>query len=66
MLKYLPTVAMAFLAVLQLAKDWGAHQTTWRRAVVLVLILLLAAAGTVNIYYSDSRASKNKIAHHFP
>jgi hypothetical protein len=60
MWKYLPAIATAFLAALQLAKDWGAHQTTWRRAGVLLLILILAAGGAVNTYYS----SKNSATQH--
>jgi hypothetical protein len=56
MWKYIPTLATAFLAVLQLAKDWGAHQTTWRRAVVLSLILCLGVGGAINTYYSDRKA----------
>jgi hypothetical protein len=57
MWNYIPNVATVILAMLQLAKDWGAHQTTWRRATVLCLIVLLGAGGGINTYYSSKKAS---------
>jgi hypothetical protein len=57
MWNYIPNLATVFLAVLQLAKDWGAHQTTWRRAGVLCLIVLLGVGGTINAYYSRRNAN---------
>jgi hypothetical protein len=62
MWKYLPTLAAAFLASLQLAKDWGAHQTTWRRAGVLFLIMFLGIGGAVNTYYSEKNAALRHVA----
>ncbi len=58
MLNYMLPIAAAFLAALQLAKDWGAHQTTWRRVVVLSLIVLVGIGGALNNYYSGRKASK--------
>jgi hypothetical protein len=40
MFNYILPVAASLIALLQLAKDWGAHQTTWRRGAALVLIVL--------------------------
>jgi hypothetical protein len=57
MWSYVPALATVLLALLQLAKDWGAHQTTWRRAFVLALIVLLGMAGAVNTLYSSRRAA---------
>jgi multidrug efflux pump subunit AcrA (membrane-fusion protein) len=57
MLSYLPSLATVLLAVLQLAKDWGAHQTTWRRALVLVAIVLLGVGGSVSTYYANGRSA---------
>jgi hypothetical protein len=53
---YIPTLVTVFLAGLQLAKDWGAHQATWRRITVLVLIILLGIGGAVNTFYANKRA----------
>jgi hypothetical protein len=57
MWNYLLSLATVGLAGLQLAKDWGAHQTSWRRAAVLFLILLLGAGGAINTYYSGKRTA---------
>src|SRR5208282_1857445 len=56
MLNYLPSLATVLLAVMQLAKDWGAHQTNWRRVLVLVAIVLLGVGGSVNTYYASRRS----------
>jgi len=45
------------LAVMQLANDWGAHQSSWRRALVLVAIIVLGLGGAVNTYYSSRKAA---------
>jgi hypothetical protein len=55
MLNYLPSLATVLLALMQLFKDWGAHQTHWRRALVLVAIVLLGAGSAVSTYYSSRR-----------
>src|SRR5690349_15586501 len=52
MWNYVSPVIVAVLAGFQLAKDWSAHQTTWRRAVILILIVLLAIGGAINTYYA--------------
>jgi hypothetical protein len=56
MWNYVLPVGTALLAVLQLAKDWGGHQTTWRRVMVLLLIVALASGGAVNNFYTHLRA----------
>ena len=56
MLGYLPSLATVLLALLQLAKDWGAHQTHWRRASVLVAIMLLGVGGSVNTFYANRKS----------
>jgi hypothetical protein len=55
-LNYIPSLATVLLALMQLAKDWGAHQSNWRRAFVLVLIMLLGVGSAINIHYSSRRA----------
>ena len=57
MWNYILNLTTVFLAALQLAKDWGAHRTTWRRAAVLGLIALLGVGGTINAYYSGKKAA---------
>lgn len=57
MLNYLPSVATVLLAVMQLAKDWGAHQSTWRRALVLVAIMLLGTGSAINTFYSNRKSA---------
>lgn len=58
MWNYIPNLATVLLAMLQLAKDWSAHQTTWRRAGVLCFIALLGVGGTINTYYSTRNANQ--------
>lgn len=62
MWNYMPLVATAFLALLQLAKDWGAHQTTLRRALVLLFIVAFGVGGTVNTYYANKRVAAQHLA----
>jgi hypothetical protein len=57
MLNYVLPIAASFIALLQLAKDWGAHQTTWRRGAALLLIMLFGVGSAINIYYSSQRAA---------
>lgn len=57
MLNYFLPVAASFIALLQLAKDWGAHQTTWRRGAALILIVLFGVGSAINNYYSSQRAA---------
>jgi hypothetical protein len=61
MLPYLPSLATVALALLQLAKDWGAHQAHWRRALVLLAIMLLGVGGTVNTYYASKKSEAQRI-----
>jgi hypothetical protein len=56
-MNYVLNLATAFIAAFQLAKDWGAHQATWRRAAVLSLIVTLGVGGTINTYYAGKKAS---------
>jgi len=57
MLGYIPSIATVLLALLQLGKDWGAHQTHWRRALVLLAIMLLGVGGAINTYFSSKKAA---------
>ena len=61
MWKYVPTLATALIALAQLAKDWGAHQATWRRALVLSLIFALGLGSTVNTYYSNKSSNAQHV-----
>lgn len=62
MLSYVLSLVPAALALLQLAKDWGAHQTHWRRASVLVLIVVLGAGGAINTYRSAIKTEAQRNA----
>ena len=62
MLTYGLLIAALLLAVLQLAKDWPAHQTTWRRVGVLVLIVLFGVGSGINSYYSNKRAAAQYVS----
>lgn len=62
MLNYFLPIAASLIALLQLAKDWSAHQTSWRRGSVLALIVLFGAGGAINSYYSNQRATKQHTA----
>jgi hypothetical protein len=57
MWNYFLPIGTAFIAVLQLAKDWGAHQTHWRRGLLLGLIVVLATGGAVNNYITSRRSA---------
>ncbi len=57
MLNYVPSLATILLALMQLAKDWGAHQSTWRRALVLVAIMFLGVGSVINTYYSSRKVA---------
>jgi hypothetical protein len=58
MLNYVLPVAASIYALLQLAKDWRAHQTPRRRVAAFILILLVGLGTAVNNYYSSQRAAK--------
>jgi hypothetical protein len=58
MLNYFLPIAASFIALLQLAKDWGAHQTTWRRGAALLLIVLFGAGSAINSYYLNRRTAR--------
>jgi len=64
MLNYILPILTALVAVFQLAKDWTAHQTHWRRGTVIGLIVLLTIVGTVNVYYTNKRASDQRQKDH--
>jgi hypothetical protein len=55
---YILPIGTAFIALLQLAKDWGGHRATWRRAAVLLLIISLGIGGAVNSHYARKRSAK--------
>ncbi len=61
-MNYILNLATAFIAAFQLAKDWGAHKATWRRAVVLSLIVVLAVGGTINTYFASRKAAASREA----
>ena len=61
MLNYLPSLATVLLALMQLAKDWGAHQSTLSRALVLVAIMLLGVGGAINTFYSSRRSAAQHV-----
>jgi hypothetical protein len=48
-------IITTLLALFYLAKDWDAHRKSWRRLMVLVLIIFLGITGTVNTYYSNRK-----------
>lgn len=52
---YVTQVATAFLAVLTLPKDWGAHKSSWRRTAVGLLIIALMALSAYNTYQTGRR-----------
>jgi hypothetical protein len=54
---YILPIAASFIALLQLAKDWGAHQTTWRRALALGLIVLFGVGSAINNYYTSQKSA---------
>jgi hypothetical protein len=56
-LTYLVSLTTVLLALLQLAKDWGAHQTTLRRALVLVTIMFLGIGGAINAHYTSQQSA---------
>jgi hypothetical protein len=58
--KYLLTLAPSALALLQLAKDWRAHQTNWRRALVLILIVFSGFGAAVGIHSTQGVAAPPK------
>src|ERR1041385_4139411 len=60
MWKYLPSILATLIACGQLAKDWGAHKSTWRRVTVLTLIFVLAIVNGINIHYSEKSASERR------
>lgn len=57
MLNYILPFLAALVAVFQLAKDWRAHQTQWRRGSVIALIVLLTIGSTVNVYYTAKKTA---------
>lgn len=57
---YVLQILVAGLALFQLAKDWGAHKSTWRRTTVGLLIVLLMAFSVYNTF----RNSKSTTAQH--
>jgi hypothetical protein len=64
MLNYALPILAALVAVFQLAKDWSAHQTHWRRGSVIALIVLLTIGSTVNVYYTSKRIADQRAKDH--
>lgn len=62
MLNYFLPIAASLIALFQLAKDWTAHQTNWRRGAVLILIILFGVGSAVNNYYVNRRATRQQIS----
>jgi hypothetical protein len=58
MWNYAIPLLTALLALLQLVKDWGAHKATWRRALVLLLIVGLGIGGMVNAYKNGKKVDE--------
>jgi hypothetical protein len=61
MWNYIFPIGAALIALLQLAKDWGAHQRNWRRVAVLILIVLLGIGGAVNNYRTNKKSSFQRV-----
>jgi hypothetical protein len=55
---YAPQVIAAVIALFQLAKDWGAHKSTWRRALIAIAIIVLMSLSIANTLRATRRASK--------
>jgi hypothetical protein len=58
MWNYAIPLLTALIALMQLAKDWGGHKATWRRALVLLAIVALGVGGLINAYRNTQRASE--------
>jgi len=58
MWNYILSLAATGLALLEMAKDWREHKTTWRRATVLCLITLSLIVSAINTYYSGRDADR--------
>jgi hypothetical protein len=50
------------LAILYLAKDWEAHKKSWRRVVVLCLIVLTGLGAAINTIYQDKKTEEKQQA----
>ena len=50
---YILNIIAVSLALLYLAKDWAAHKTSWRRAAILILIILSGIGGAIHYYYTN-------------
>ncbi len=58
MWSYALPLLTALLGLLYLAKDWGAHRTTWRRTAVMMLIIASGFGGAINNYYRDKASNR--------
>lgn len=58
MWNYAIPLLTAILASLQLFKDWGGHKATWRRALVLFLIVGLGVCGMIIAYQNGKKADE--------
>lgn len=59
-MNYILHIATAALALLYLAKDWEGHKRSWRRLVVLSLILLIGIAGIINTHYTNKKIERQR------
>jgi hypothetical protein len=57
---YIPSVATVCLALLQVWKDWNAHQAHWRRGSVLIVIVVLGLAGVVNVHRTNRKSADQR------
>jgi hypothetical protein len=57
-MNYILYIATALLALLYLAKDWEGHKKSWRRLVVLGLIILIGTGGIFNTYYTNKKIDR--------
>lgn len=57
---YVIPIFTGLLAVMTLAKDWGAHQSSWRRTGVGFLIIGLMVASAYNTYQTGKRNEQRR------
>lgn len=58
MLNYVLPIAASLIALLQLAKDWRAHQTPLRRVAALALIVLFGVGTAFNTYRTATKSAE--------
>ncbi|HYB77026.1 MAG TPA: hypothetical protein VEE85_02410 [Candidatus Bathyarchaeia archaeon] len=58
MLNYVLPVVAALYALLNLIKDWKAHQHRWRQVLAFILIAVIGVGTGINNYYGGKAAAK--------